>query len=96
MVRGIAAGGLKLEEKSHFGQRVVDHFSQQAHDPYEDAQTLEEFDGARRIIKALFQMGKALQARKFIQDNNFIHVLSSRFEAHNEILSIVRPFFSED
>jgi tetratricopeptide (TPR) repeat protein len=96
VVRGIAAGGLRHEEKSHYGQRVVDHFSQQAHDPYEQAETLEDFDNARLIVKALFQMGRKSEARRFISGNNFVQVLNMRFEAHNEILSIVRPFFSED
>lgn len=96
VVRGIAAGGLRHEEKSHYGQRVVDHFSQQAHDPYEQAQGLEDFDNARLIVKAMFQMGKEREARHFITSNNFIYALNMRFEAHNEILSILRPFFSED
>lgn len=96
VVRGIAAGGLKQEEKTHYGQRVVDHFSQQAHDPYEQAGSLEDFNNARLIVKALFQMGKGMEARNFIHNNNFIMALNMRFEAHNEILSIVRPFFSED
>lgn len=96
VVRGIAAGGMRHEEKNHYGQRVVDHFSQQAHNPYDQAEALEDFDNARLIVKALFQMGKKQAARSFINSNNFISVLNSRFEAHNEILSIVRPFFSDD
>lgn len=96
VVRGIAAGGLKHEEKHHFGQRVVDHFSQQAHNPYQEAETIEEFDNAKRIVKALLLMGKEQEALKFINRNNVARVLASRFEAHNEILSIIRPFFDYD
>lgn len=62
VVRGIAAGGLKLDEKQHLGQRVIDHFSQQAHNPYEEATTIDEFYNAKRIVKALFLMGKELEA----------------------------------
>ena len=40
VVRGISAGGLKQEEKNLLGQRVIDHFSQQAENPYEQAETL--------------------------------------------------------
>lgn len=95
VVRGISAGGLKHEERSRYGQRVVDHFSQQAQDPYDQAETLEEFDNARHIVKVLFQMGKVEEAHKFIDKNyTFIQALNNRFEAHNEILTIIRPFFS--
>jgi pentatricopeptide repeat protein len=96
VVRGISAGGLKNEEKNRYGRRVVDHFSQQAQDPYDQAETLDEFDNARHIVKVLFQMGKEEEAHKFIVKNNtFIQVLNSRFEAHNEILTIIRPFFAD-
>lgn len=94
VVRGIAAGGLKLEEKNRFGQRVVDHFSLQAQDPYNQADTLEEFDNARHIVKVLFQMGKMEEARSFVLKNTFLQALNHRFEAHNVILEIIRPFFS--
>jgi len=95
VVRGISAGGLKREERNRYGQRVVDHFSQQAQDPYEQAETLEDFDNARHIVKVLFQMGKMEKARDFVMKNNtFLKTLSYRFEAHNEILTIIRPFFS--
>lgn len=94
VVRGISAGGLKREEKNIYGQRVVDHFSQQAQDPYDQAETLEDFDKARHIVKVLFQMGKMEEARDFISKNHtFLKTLSHRFEAHNEILTIIRPFF---
>lgn len=94
VVRGIAAGGLKHDEKNTYGQRVVDHFSQQAQDPYDQAESLEDFDSARHIVKVLFQMGKPEEARRFLLNSSFLQALNSRFEAHNEILAIVRPFFS--
>lgn len=95
VVRGISAGGLKREERNRYGQRVVDHFSQQAQDPYDQAETLEDFDNARHIVKVLFQMGKMETARDFIKKNHtFLKTLNYRFEAHNEILTIIRPFFS--
>lgn len=94
VVRGISAGGLMQEEKNRYGQRVVDHFSLQAQNPYDQAEALEEFDNARHIVKVLFQMGKLEEARNFVLSNNFIQALNHRFEAHNDILMIIRPFFS--
>lgn len=94
VVRGISAGGLKHEEMNRYGQRVIDHFSLKAQDPYDQAETLEDFDNARHIVKVLFQMGKVEEARDFAVKNSFIETLNRRFEAHNEILAIIRPFFS--
>jgi len=94
VVRGISAGGLKHEEKKRYGQRVVDYFSQRAQDPYDQAESLEDFNNARHIVKVLFQMGKVAEARLFIFNNTFMEALNHRFEAHNEILTIIRPFFS--
>jgi len=96
VVRGMAAGGLEQNEKNQYGQRVVDLFSSQANNPYEHAKELADFDRARHIVKALFQMGKRQEALTFINNNNFISVLSKKFEAHNEILSILRPFFPQN
>lgn len=93
VVRGISAGGLKHEEKNRYGQRVVDHFSQQAQDPYDQAESIEDFDNARHIVRALFQMGKVAEARHFVLSSTFIQTLNYRFEAHNEILTIIQPFF---
>ena len=94
VVRGISAGGLKLEEKSRYGQLVVDHFSQQAQDPYDQAESIEDLDNARHIVKVLFQMGKMEEARHFALNNKLLQTLNNKFEAHNEILTIIRPFFS--
>ena len=94
VVRGIAAGGLKQEEKNQLGQRVIDHFSQKAENPYEQAETLEDFSNARRIVNALFHMGELERARRFILKSEFLRAMAFKFEAHNEILAVVRPFFS--
>lgn len=95
VVRGYAAGGLKLDEINRYGQRVVDYFSQRMQSPYDQARTLEDFDNARVIVKALFQMGNIEKARDFIIGDDFLRVLNSKFEAHNEILTIVKPFFAQ-
>jgi len=94
VVRGIASGGLKSEEKRRYGQCVVDHFSLQALDPYNQAESPKDFDNASHIVKALFHMGKLEKARDFVLRGTFIETLNHRFEAHNDILTIIRPFFS--
>lgn len=91
VVRGIAAGGLRQEEKEQYGQRVVDHFSQQAHNPYEEAETLEDLRIGLHIVHALLQMGNYQQAWR-IYDGDLANALFYNLEAYSEILSILRPF----
>ena len=62
VVRGIAAGRLREEEKEHYGQRVVDHFSRQAHNPYVEAETLEDLRDGLHVVRTLLQMGRYQQA----------------------------------
>jgi hypothetical protein len=92
VVRGIAAGGLRQEEKEHYGQRVVDHFSQQTHNPYEQAETLDDLRDGLHVIRTLLQMGRYQQACDAYSDG-IANALSINLEAHTEKLSLLRPFF---
>jgi hypothetical protein len=95
VVRGIAAGGLRQEEKERYGQRVVDHFSQKAHSPYEKAETLEDVRDGLEVVRTLLQMGRRLEACQ-----TYLGALSGallfNLEAYAEILSLLRPFFPWD
>lgn len=94
VVRGISAGGLKQDEKEIYGQRVVDHFSQQAHSPYEDAESLEDVRHGLQVFRTLLQMGRYEQAcDAYIGD--LASALLFNLEAYSEILSLLRPFFPE-
>ena len=62
VVRGVASGGLRAEERDQYGQRVVDHFSQQAHNPYEEAETLEDLRDGLHVVRTLLKMGRFEQA----------------------------------
>jgi hypothetical protein len=95
VVRAVSAGGLKQEEKEQLGQRVVDHFSRQAENPCGQAETLEDFSNARRIVNALFHMRALKRAKDFIDSSGFLGAMAFRLEAHNEVLAIIRPFFRE-
>lgn len=94
VVRGVAVGGLKHDERDRFGRRVVDHFSLQAQDPYSQAESLDDFSDAKHIIRTLFHMGREDEAYLFLKRNDsFLQSLNTSFEAHNEILGVIRPFF---
>lgn len=92
VVRGIAAGGLRPEEKERYGQRVVDHFSQQPHNPYEEAETLEDVRHGLHVVRTLLQMGRYQQARDAYR-GDLATTLLFNLEAHAEVLSLLRPFF---
>lgn len=62
VVRGIASGSQKADEKAEIGQRVVDHFSSQPHNPYEKAKTMEGVENGLHIVRTLLKLGHYQQA----------------------------------
>ena len=93
VVRGVAAGGLQAEEKEQYGQRVVDHFSRQPHNPYEEAETLEDVRNGLNLVRTLIKIGHFQQAADAYMGDLEI-ALMFNLEAHSETLSLLRPFFS--
>jgi hypothetical protein len=94
VVRGMAAGGLRPEEKDGYGQRVVDHFSAQAHIPYREADTLEDVRDGLHIVRTLLKMGRHQQACDAYR-GELANALHFNLEAYSEELSLVRPFFPQ-
>ncbi|HST21586.1 MAG TPA: DUF4062 domain-containing protein [Blastocatellia bacterium] len=94
VVRGIAAGGLQKEEKEQYGQRVVDHFSQQTHSPYEEAETLDDLRNGIQIVRTLLQMGRYQQAYEAYR-SDLSQALKFNLETYAESLSLLRPFFPQ-
>jgi hypothetical protein len=94
VVRSIAASGLRPEEKSGFGQRILDHFSSQAHRPYMEAESLEEVRGGIHIVRTLLSMGRIEQAYTTYR-GALDNALLDRLEAYAEALALLRPFFPQ-
>ncbi len=92
VVRGVAVGAMKADEKESYGQRVVDHFSSLAQDPYSEAKTLEDLRYGLNIVRTLLKMGRYQQAFDAYRGDLSL-ALFSRLEAYAEILSLLRPFF---
>jgi uncharacterized protein DUF4062 len=93
VVRGVAAGGLQPREREFYGQRVVDHFSQQAHNPYEQAETLADVRDGLHVVRTQLHMGRYKEACKSYW-GDLSRAIQYNLEAHVEILSFMRPFFS--
>ncbi len=92
VVRGIVSAGLAGDATERLGQRVVDHFSRQAHRPYQQAQTLQELEVGFHLVRTLLRMGRFEQAldawRGDLTNAVFYNVL-----AWQEMLALLKPFF---
>lgn len=93
VVRGVAAGGMEAEDRKRYGQRVVDHYSSQPHNPYEQAKTMEDLDNGLHIVRTLLKLGHYQEAVDAYR-GGFSNGLLFNLEAHMETLSLLRPFFS--
>lgn len=92
VVRGVAAGGMKAEEKESYGQRVVDYFSSLPHRPYREAKTMEDVANGLHVVRTLLKLGHNQQAADaYLGD--LARALLFNLEAHVETLSLLRPFF---
>ncbi|MBC7775317.1 MAG: SIR2 family protein [Phycisphaerae bacterium] len=92
VVRGVAAGGMEAADKERYGQRVVDHYSSQPHNPYEQAKTMEDVENGLHVVRTLLKLGHYQQAvDAYLGD--LATSLRVNLEAHVETLSLLRPFF---
>jgi tetratricopeptide (TPR) repeat protein len=94
VVRGIVSAGLAGDATERLGQRVVDHFSRQAHNPYEQAQTLQELEGGFHLVRTLLRMGRFQQALDAWQGDLSRAVLFNILAWH-EMLALLKPFFPD-
>jgi hypothetical protein len=94
VVRGIAAGRLAPEEKNSFGQRVVDYFSAKSHNPYDEAETLDDLRDGLHVFRTLLKMGLYQQAFNAWR-GDLSNALVFNLEDNVEVLAILRPFFSK-
>ncbi|MFN0314296.1 MAG: DUF4062 domain-containing protein, partial [Burkholderiales bacterium] len=92
VVRGVAVGSMKAEDKERYGQRVVDHYASLPHNPYEQAKTMEDVENGLQVVRTLLKLGHHQQAAaSYLGD--LARALSFNLEAHVETLSLLRPFF---
>ena len=92
VVRGVASGGLQVEEKNQFGNKVVDHFSKRVHDPYEQAETLDDVRDGLHVVRTLLKMGRYEEACDAYR-GDLSTALLGNLESYAETLSLLRPFF---
>jgi hypothetical protein len=92
VVRGIVSAGLASAETERLGQRVVDHFSQRARSPYEQAQTLQDLEGGFHVVRTLLRMRRFEEAITTWKGELSIAAFRNLL-AYNETLALLKPFF---
>ncbi|MBT9317831.1 DUF4062 domain-containing protein [Leptothoe spongobia] len=93
VVRGMAAGGLKLEDRERLGRPLIDHFSQSSHSiRYQKVETLEDIWSEISLVRTFLQMERYQQAADTYDD--IATVFMFNLENDNEALSLLRPLFS--
>lgn len=94
VVRGIAAGALSPEQNAEYGQRVVDHFSQQSHRPYEEAESLDDLRAGLHVVRTLMKMGRYQEAAD-VYRGDLGNALFFNIGGYAETLTLLRPLFPE-
>jgi len=95
VVRAVASSRLPEQDRGHLGQQIIDHFSQRPRNPYKQARTLEDLRDGITVVRTLIQMSRMQDACNALR-GDLVHALQYRVEAYPEILSLLRPFFSQD
>ena len=94
VVRGVAGGLLNPEETQRDGQRLVDALSARPHSPWENAKTIEDVQDGVHVVRTCLRMGRFEDAYDaFVGD--LANALLFNLEAYPEVLSLLRPFFSD-
>src|SRR5260370_17210634 len=94
VVRGFASGGVRAEDRDRFGQLAVDYFAQRVHDPYEQAEGLDDVQNGLQLVRTLLQMGRTRDVVTAYHGDLASDLLIN-LEAAAEILSLLRPFFAQ-
>ncbi|MGV3615211.1 MAG: metallophosphoesterase [Fimbriimonas sp.] len=94
VVRHVTAGGLKIEDTDRLGRKVVDYFSSRPHNPYGDAESLDDLRPGLLVVRTLLRMNRFQEAA-----DAFVGILCNpllfNLCAYEELLTIVRPFFPQ-
>jgi len=94
VVRGVAAGRMGGDETQTLGQKVVDHFNSQPHNPWEQAETLEDVAPGMQVMRVLLRMRQYKEAFSSYR-GDLAHTLRFNLGADAEIQALLKPFFPD-
>ena len=92
VVRGIVAGGMRGERTRELGQKVVDHFTAQPHNPWEQAETLEDVASGLQSMRVLLRMQNYQQAID-IYRSGLSTALMFNLHARTDVQALLKAFF---
>jgi tetratricopeptide (TPR) repeat protein len=92
VVRSVVSAQLNGRDKEHLGEQVVDYFSSTPQSPYKNADSWEDVEAGRIVVRTLIRIGQFDRAASAFC-GGLDHALSFNLEAHAETLSLVRPLF---
>jgi hypothetical protein len=94
VVRGVAAGRMGEDETKRLGQKVVDYFTSQPHDPWEKAETLGDVADGLQIVQVLLRMERYKEALRTVAYDLGI-ALVFNLDATAESQTLLKPFFPD-
>jgi tetratricopeptide (TPR) repeat protein len=94
VVRGITVGRIGGTDTLEFGQKVVDHFTSRQHDPWEQAQSLDDVADGLQVMRVLLRMGKTSEALDHYR-SDLASALHYNLNAREEIKALLVPFFPD-
>ena len=92
VVRSVASSSLSNQDEHRYRERVVDHFSQRAKNPYERAKTQEELRFGVILVRAMLQLGKTTKAVDELR-RGLLNALLYSVEDYTQALTLLRPLF---
>lgn len=95
VVRAVALSRLPEYDRAQLGRQIIDHFSQQTHNPYEEARTLDDLRDGITIVRTFIQMGRKEEAWDALE-GSLIDALYFNMEAYPETLSLLQPLLPRD
>jgi tetratricopeptide (TPR) repeat protein len=95
VVRAVASSTLADQDRDHLGQQIIDYFSQRPHNPYVEAETLDDLRDAITIVRTLIQIGRTKEAWNVLKGDP-AEALYLNMEAYPEALSLLKAFFPRD
>jgi len=94
VVRSVAAGRIEQQETDRLGQGIVDHFTRRQHDPWVNADTLEEVADGIQVVSTFLRMRRYSEGFYALQ-GDLANALYFNLGAFAELLALAEGFFAD-
>ena len=80
------------DETQTLGQKVVDYYNSQPHDPWEHAETLEDVADGLQVVRVLLRMQRYREALKAYQ-GDLSRALYLNLNSSSEMQALLKSYF---